>query len=319
MKLRLTLAVALLAVSAGAAAQYPEKPIRMIVPYPPGGSTDIVARLVGQKLSESLKQPVVIENRGGASGMIGVEAGARSPADGYTLTMTASGPHAINVSLFPKISYDPVKDFTPIALTAIYPLIMVVPQGSPAANVKEFVTWAKANPDKANFCSIGPGTPSHLAGELFASSAGVKMTHIPYKGSGPAIIDTIAGTCAVLFDSALSSGPHVKGGKLKALGVGTRERLASWPELPTIAESGMPGFEAYTWTALVAPAGTPKDVLARLSGEMAKVLASPEFREKMTSQGAIAGNMTPEQFSAFADSEIRKWGKVIRDGNIKAD
>jgi tripartite-type tricarboxylate transporter receptor subunit TctC len=319
MKLRLTLAVALLALSAGAAAQYPEKPIRMIVPYPPGGSTDIVARLIGQKLSESLKQPVVVENRGGASGMIGVEAGARSPADGYTLTMTASGPHAINVSLFPKISYDPVKDFTPIALTAIYPLIMVVPAGSPAANVKEFVTWAKANPDKANFCSIGPGTPSHLAGELFASSAGVKMTHIPYKGSGPAIIDTIAGTCAVLFDSALSSGPHVKGGKLKALGVGTKERLASWPELPTIAESGMPGFEAYTWTALVAPAGTPKDVLARLSGEMAKVLASPEFREKMTSQGAIAGNMTPEQFSAFADSEIRKWGKVIRDGNIKAD
>jgi tripartite-type tricarboxylate transporter receptor subunit TctC len=319
MKRCLALGVALLTLSAAAAAQYPERPIRMIVPYPPGGSTDIVARLVGQKLSESLRQPVVIENRGGASGMIGVEAGARSPADGYTLTMTASGPHAINVSLFPKITYDPVKDFTPIALTAIYPLIMVVPAGSPAANVKDFVAWAKANPDKANYCSIGPGTPSHLAGELFASSAGVKMTHIPYKGSGPAIIDTIAGTCAVLFDSALSSGPHVKAGKLKALGVGTRERLGSWPELPTIAESGMPGFEAYTWTALVAPAGTPKDVVAKLSAEMTKVLASPEFREKMTSQGAIAGNMTPEQFSAFADSEIRKWGKVIRDGNIKAD
>jgi tripartite-type tricarboxylate transporter receptor subunit TctC len=319
MKLRLALGIALLTLSAVAPAQYPERPIRMIVPYPPGGSTDIVARLVGQKLSDSLKQPVVIENRGGASGMIGVEAGARSPADGYTLTMTASGPHAINVSLFPKISYDPVKDFTPIALTAIYPLIMVVPAGSPAANVKDFVAWAKANPDKANYCSIGPGTPSHLAGELFASSAGMKMTHIPYKGSGPAIIDTIAGTCAVLFDSALSSGPHVKAGKLKALGVGTRERLGSWPELPTIAESGMPGFEAYTWTALVAPAGTPKDVVARLSAEMTRVLASPEFREKMTSQGAIAGNMTPEQFSAFADSEIRKWGKVIRDGNIKAD
>ena len=319
MKSPLALAATLLALSAAAAAQYPEKPIRMIVPYPPGGSTDIVARLVGQKLSDSLKQPVVVENRGGASGMIGVEAGARSPADGYTLVMTASGPHAINVSLFPKISYDPVKDFTPVALTAVYPLIMVVPAGSPAANVKDFVAWAKANPDKANFCSIGPGTPSHLAGELFASSAGVKMTHIPYKGSGPAIVDTIAGTCAVLFDSALSSGPHVKGGKLKALGVGTKERLASWPDLPTVAESGMPGFEAYTWTALVAPAGTPKDVVARLHTEMSKVLSSAEFREKMTAQGAIAGNMTPEQFSAFADSEIRKWGKVIRDGNIKAD
>jgi tripartite-type tricarboxylate transporter receptor subunit TctC len=319
MKLRLALGIALLTLSAGAAAQYPEKPIRMIVPYPPGGSTDIVARLIGQKLSGSLRQPVVIENRGGASGMIGVEAGARSPADGYTLLMTASGPHTINVSLFPKISYDPVKDFTPIALTAVYPLIMVVPQNSPSGNVKDFIAWAKANPDKANYCSIGPGTPSHLAGALFASMAGVAMTHIPYKGSGPALIDTIAGTCAVLFDSALSSGPHVKAGKLKALGVGTGERLPSWPDLPTIAESGMPGFEAYTWTALVVPAGTPKDIVAKLQAQTASVIGSSEFREKMTSQGAIAGNMTPEQFSAFAEGEIRKWGKVIRDGNIKAD
>jgi tripartite-type tricarboxylate transporter receptor subunit TctC len=319
MKLRLALGIAWLTLSAGAAAQYPEKPIRMIVPYPPGGSTDIVARLIGQKLSGSLRQPVVIENRGGASGMIGVEAGARSPADGYTLLMTASGPHTINVSLFPKISYDPVKDFTPIALTAVYPLIMVVPQNSPSGNVKDFIAWAKANPDKANYCSIGPGTPSHLAGALFASMAGVAMTHIPYKGSGPALIDTIAGTCAVLFDSALSSGPHVKAGKLKALGVGTGERLPSWPDLPTIAESGMPGFEAYTWTALVVPAGTPKDIVAKLQAQTASVVGSSEFREKMASQGAIAGNMTPEQFSAFAEGEIRKWGKVIRDGNIKAD
>jgi tripartite-type tricarboxylate transporter receptor subunit TctC len=319
MKLRLALGIAWLTLSAGAAAQYPEKPIRMIVPYPPGGSTDIVARLIGQKLSGSLRQPVMIENRGGASGMIGVEAGARSPADGYTLLMTASGPHTINVSLFPKISYDPVKDFTPIALTAVYPLIMVVPQNSPSGNVKDFIAWAKANPDKANYCSIGPGTPSHLAGALFASMAGVAMTHIPYKGSGPALIDTIAGTCAVLFDSALSSGPHVKAGKLKALGVGTGERLPSWPDLPTIAESGMPGFEAYTWTALVVPAGTPKDIVAKLQAQTASVIGSSEFREKMTSQGAIAGNMTPEQFSAFAEGEIRKWGKVIRDGNIKAD
>jgi tripartite-type tricarboxylate transporter receptor subunit TctC len=317
---KIAIALALGALTPLAAlADYPEKPIKIIVPYPPGGSTDTVTRLIGQKLSESLKQPVVVENRGGASGMIGADAVAKSAPDGYTLLMTGSGPHVINVSLFPKIPYDPVKDFSPVALTAVYPLMMVVPASSPATNVNEFITWAKANKGKVNYCSIGPGTPSHLAGELFASRAGVEMTHIPYKGSGPALVDTMAGVCSVLFDSALSSGPHVKGGKLRALGVGTKERMASWPELPTIAEAGLPEFEVYTWTALMAPAGTPKPVITKLHAEVNKVLASPDFQEKLVAQGAIPGSGSVEQLVAFTDAEIRKWGKVIHDGNIKPD
>lgn len=206
--LRLMLIVLASVFALPALAQYPNKPVKIVVPYPPGGSTDIVARLIGQKLQESWKQPVVVENKGGASGMIGTELVARSPADGYTLLMAGSGPQSVNVSLFPKIAYDPVKDFSPITLVVSLPLLMVAPTSLPASNAREFIAWARENKGKANYCSIGPGTPSHLAGELFKSMTGADMAHIPYKGSGPAIIDTIGGVCSVLFDSALSSGPH---------------------------------------------------------------------------------------------------------------
>ncbi|MEI2417424.1 tripartite tricarboxylate transporter substrate binding protein [Orrella sp. JC864] len=301
---------------AHAADDYPSKPVRIVVPYPAGGSTDTITRLLGQALAQRWGQPVVVENRGGASGMIGTDEVARAKPDGYTLLMNGSGPHTVNVSLFENISYDPVKDFEPIIQTTTLPLLMVVPASSPHRDVQAFVGWAKANAGKVNYCSIGPGSPSHLAAELFKSSAGVEMTHVPYKGSGPALVDTIGGVCHVLFDSALSAGPHVKSGKLRALAIGTEQRAASWPDTPTVAESGVPGFSAYSWTALFAPAGTPEAVLRKIQKDAAEVLASPEITERLQAQGALPGGGSSAQLAAFVDSEIAKWAKVIKDGNI---
>lgn len=301
------------------AADWPQKQVKIVVPYPPGGTTDIVTRMIAKGLSEAWKQPVVVENRGGASGIIGTEVVMKAPADGYTLLSTGSGPHVVNVSLFPKIPYDPVKDFEPVGVVITIPLLMVAPTNAPYSNVTEFVDWARRNRDKVNYCSIGAGSPSHLAAELFKSMAKVDMTHVAHKGSGPAIVDTIAGTCQVLFDSAVSSGPHVRNGKLKALAIGTADRLPTWPTVPTVAESGVPGFNAYTWGAMLAPAGTPKPVVAKINAEMMRVLASDEVREALAAQGGIPGRGTPADLAAFTDQEIAKWAKVIRDGNIKPD
>ena len=300
-------------------AQYPNKPIKIVVPYPPGGSTDVVARLIGQKLQESWKQPVVVENRAGASGMIGTDLVAKSAPDGYTLLLAASGPQAVNISLFPKIPYDPVKDFVPITLVVTLPLLMVAPASLPANNAREFIAWVRANKDKANYCSIGPGTPSHLAGELFKSMTGADVAHIPYKGSGPALIDTMGGVCSVLFDSALSSGPHVRSGKLKVLATGSKSRLNSWPDVPTLSESGLPGYDAYSWGALLAPAGTPKDIVVKLQAEVSRILALPDIKQKLEAQGANAEGGSSEQLATLIQTEIVKWSKVIKDGNIKAD
>lgn len=306
-------------VAAAQAPEYPGKPIRIVVPYPPGGTTDIITRVLAKGMSETWKQPVLVENRGGASGIIGTEIVAKAPGDGYTLLSTGSGPHVVNVSLFPKIPYDPVKDFEPIGVVLTIPLLMVAPANAPYSTVTEFIDWAKKNRDKANYCSIGPGSPSHLAAELFKSMAGLQLTHVPYKGSGPAIVDTIGGTCPVLFDSAVSSGPQARSGKLKVLAIGTTERVPSWPGVPTVAESGVPGFNAYTWGAMLAPAGTPKAIVARVNAEMMRILATPEVREMLASQGATPGTGTPEDLARFANEEIAKWAKVIRDGNIKAE
>jgi tripartite-type tricarboxylate transporter receptor subunit TctC len=313
----LLLAGALFAAAAQSA--YPDKPIRIIVPYPPGGTTDLLTRLIGQKLSESLKQPVVVDNRAGGAAMIGSEIAAKSPPDGYTLLSTGAGPHVINVSLFSKIPYDPVRDFAPVTLMSINPLLMVVPASSPFTTAQEFIAWARDNKAKANYCSIGPGSPSHLAAELFKGMAGVDMTHIPYSGSGPALTATIGGVCSVLFDSVLSAGPHVKSGKLKVLATGNKQRLASWPQVPTLAESGLPGFEAFTWGALLAPAGTPPEVVSRLQAETARIMALPEVRQKIEDMGALPGGGSSADLDAFTRSEISKWAKVIKDGNIKPD
>ncbi len=302
------------------AQQFPDKPIRWIVPYPPGGSTDILTRIVAQKMHENWGQPVVVDNRGGASGIIGVEAAAKAPADGYTLLMTASGPHAINPSLFPKLPYDPVKNFAPLTLTAKLPMLLLVHPSVPANSVTDLIAFIKSQKGKAVFASIGNGTPSHLAMELFKDMAGVEMTHIPYKGSGPALVALVGGQEApMMFDSVLSSVGHVKSGKLKAVAVSTAERLPALPDIPTVAESGLPGFDAYTWTAAVAPAGVPPERLAKLSQELIRILNLPDVREKIAGQGAIPGGITPKEFAAFADSEIEKWGKVIRAANVRAD
>jgi tripartite-type tricarboxylate transporter receptor subunit TctC len=305
--------------AATAQAAYPDKPIRIIVPYPPGGTTDLLTRLIGQKLSDSLKQPVVVDNRAGGAAMIGSDLAAKSAPDGYTLLSTGAGPHVINVSLFPKIPYDPVRDFAPVTLMSINPLLMVVPASAPFNTAQEFVAWARDNKSKANYCSIGLGSPSHLAAELFKSMAGVEMTHIPYVGSGPALTATIGGVCSVLFDSVLSAGPHVKSGKLKVLATGNKERLASWPSVPTLVESGLPTFEAFTWGALLAPAGTPPDIVAKLQVEMARIFAMPDVRQKIEDMGALPGGGTSAELDTFTRAEIRKWAKVIKDGNIKPE
>jgi tripartite-type tricarboxylate transporter receptor subunit TctC len=306
-------------VSVSAAAAWPEKSIRIVVPYPPGGTTDILTRLVAQKLSDSFKQPVVVDNRAGGAAMIGSDIVAKAAPDGYTLLSTGAGPHIINVSLFPKIPYDPLKDFAPITLMSINPLLMVVPANLPVNTAQEFITWARENKDKANYCSIGAGSPSHLAAELFKSMAGVEMTHIPYAGSGPAIIATIGGVCSVLFDSVLSSGPHVKAGKLKVLATGNKQRLPSWPNVPALAEVGLAGYEAFTWGALLAPAGTPPEIVAKVQAEMAKIFGLPEVRQKVEELGALPGGGSSAELDAFGRAELRKWAKVIKDGNIKPE
>jgi tripartite-type tricarboxylate transporter receptor subunit TctC len=300
-----------------AAGPYPDKPVRIVVPYPAGGSTDILTRLLAKGLTARWGQSVVVDNRGGASGIIGTEVAARSDPDGYTLLMNGSGPHTVNVSLFEKLPYNPVRDFSPIVLGMTIPLLMVAPANAPYKDVKSFIAWAKTNRGTANFCSIGPGSPSHLAGELFKSMAGLpELTHVPYKGSGPAIIDTIAGTCNVMFDAALSSGPQVKSGKLKVLAIGTEQRDPTWPGTPTVSESGLPGFSAYTWSALFAPAGTPPATVKKIQMDADAVLRSTEVRTALAEQGAQAGGGTSEELAKFVDSEIAKWGKVVKEGHV---
>ncbi|MBP3979543.1 tripartite tricarboxylate transporter substrate binding protein [Acidovorax sp. JG5] len=298
---------------------YPNKPIKIIVPYPPGGSADILARDIGQRLSAAWSQPVVIENRGGAAGMTGTQAAARSPADGYTLMLTASGPQAIAPSLYPKPGYDPIKDFAPVVLTSRYPLLMVAPANAPYSDTKQFIEWATRNKGKVNYCSIGPGSPSNLAGELFKSMAGIEMTHIPYKGSAQALTDLIGGVCNLMFDSVATSGPQVKGGKIKALAISTPERAASWPSVPTVSESGVPGFSAITWAALFAPASTPEPIVQKLNAEVGRILASPEVRGRLDAQGGLVGGGTPAELRSFNEAEIRKWAKIIKDNGITAE
>ncbi|MBK8323017.1 MAG: tripartite tricarboxylate transporter substrate binding protein [Betaproteobacteria bacterium] len=311
---------ALLVIAGNAVADtYPNKAVRWIVPYPPGGSTDILTRLVAQKMQEAWGQPVVIENRGGASGIIGVEAAAKSPPDGYTLLMTANGPHAINPTLFESLPYDPLKSFDQITLVAKLPMLLLAHPSVPASNVKELIAWIKSQPGATSYASIGNGTPSHLAMEMFKQMADLQLTHIPYKGSGPALAAALGGQeTLIMFDSVLSSSGHVKAGKLKAIAVSTAERLPTMPEVPTVSESGLAGFDAYTWTAAVAPAGVPKDRLDKISKEMVRILNLPDVREKIAGQGAIPGGNSPKELTEFVGVEIAKWGKVVKAAKVRA-
>jgi tripartite-type tricarboxylate transporter receptor subunit TctC len=298
---------------------WPSKPVRIIVPYPPGGPTDIVARLVGQRLSERLKQPFVIENRAGAGGNLGAEAAAKSPADGYTLLLGTTA-HAINPSLFKSLGYDIRKDFVPIALLTSIPLVLVVPAASPAATVADVVALAKSKGGGLPYASSGNGQSTHLAAELFAAMAGAPMTHVPYKGSAPALTDLAGGQVALMFDTMLSAMPQVKAGRLKAIAVTSAVRAPSAPELPTVAEAaGLAGYEATAWNALFAPAGTPPEASAALAAAVAEVLAEPETRQRFAADGAIAGSGTPAALGAFLGREIDKWRGVVQRANVKVD
>ena len=315
------LALAALAVTApGVQAQtWPAKPVRIVVPYPPGGPTDIVARLVGQRLSDKLGQPFVIDNRAGAGGNIGAEAVAKAPADGYTLLLGTTA-HAINPSLFKSLGYDIQKDFVPLALLTSIPLVLVVPASSPAGTVADVVALAKSKGGGLPYGSSGNGQSTHLAAEMFASMAGAPMTHVPYKGSAPALTDLAGGQVALMFDTMLSAMPQVKAGRLKAIAVTSAARAPSAPDVPTVAEAtGLAGYEATAWNGLFAPAGTPPQVSALLARAVAEVLAEPETRQRFAADGAIAGSGTPAEFGGFVRREIDKWRGVVQRANVKVD
>src|SRR5882672_8019741 len=312
-------ALAALAISAAHAEVYPAKPIRMIVAYPPGGGTDIVGRMVAQKLGETLGQSVLVENRGGASGNIGTELAARAVPDGYTILMGNVAPNAINVSLFRNLPFDPVADFAPVTLVASTPNILVVHPAIPARTVKEVIALAKAKPGTLNFASAGVGSSSHLAGELFRILAGAEIVHVPYKGAGPAMVDVLSGQVQLYFATMPAAMPHVKSGKLVPIAVTSARRSQALPEIPTLAESGVPGYEASTWYGLLAPAHAPDATVARLHDGVAKILGERALREKLADQGFEPVGGSPQEFATYIKSEIAKWGKVIRDAGIRPE
>lgn len=305
------------AAAAWAQPRYPERPVRIIVPSTPAGVLDNVARALALRLADRLGQPIVIENKGGAGGNIGAEAAARSPADGYTLFIGFNATHGANLALFGKLAYDPVADFAPISLLAAVPNIISVHPAVSVNSLAELVALARSQPGKLSYASSGNGTSTHLAAELFKAAAGIDLLHIPYKGSSPAVADVIAGQVPVLVDSVSSSTAHVKAGKLKALATTSPKRLAVLPDLPTVAESGYPGFHSTAWVGLLAPAGTPRPVIERLHAAVVAVMALPETRDRMSAFGAEITTSTPEEFAAHIHSEMARLGKVIRDAKIK--
>ena len=299
-----------------ALAQYPNKPIKMIVPYPPGGPTDVQARVVAQKLGEQLGQSVVIENRAGAGGMLGSKVVAQSTPDGYTLVMGASGPHALGPLMAKEPPYDPIREFTPISLVSYSPLMLVVSPKVQARSVKELIDLAKQKPGSLNYGSFGNGTMAHLAGELFNSMAGVKVTHVPYKGSAPAMVALLGGEIDLMFDTVITALPHVKAGKLNALAVTKGSRSSAAPEMPTVAEAALPGFEAVSWIGLMGPAGMPADVVERLSNEMVKALADPSVRERLQAAGAEPVGSSHKEFAEKMKSELARWEPVVKAAGL---
>ena len=316
----LALAAAAAALPLGAAAQaYPTKPITIVVPFAAGGTTDILARVIGQALGKELGQSVIVDNRAGAGGNIGAALAAKAPADGYTLLMGTVGTHAINQSLYKKLPFDPVKDFAPLTRVAMVPNLLVANPTKPYKNVKELIAYAQANPRKVNFGSSGSGSSIHLSGELFNSLAKVDMVHVPYRGSSPAVTDLLGGQIDIMFDNMPSAIQHVRSGKLRPLAVTTAKRSAELPEVPTVAEAGVPGYEATSWFGMFAPAATPAPIVARLNGALVKVLGDAEVKKKLSEQGAEAHAEKPEQFAEFIRSESAKWSKVVKDSGASAD
>jgi tripartite-type tricarboxylate transporter receptor subunit TctC len=314
----LTLAASVLAALPAWAQTYPAKPVKIIVPFAAGGPADIYARFLGQRLSESLGQPFVVEDRPGAGSVIGTDAVAKSPPDGYTLLMM-SNTHTTNESLIPKKPFELMRDFVPVAPVNYSDLVMVVHPSVPANTLKEFIALAKEKSKSLNYASSGPGTPYHMAGELFKAMAGVDIVHVPYKGSSGARTDILGGQVQMMFDAIPTMAPNVRSGKVKALGTSGVARSTVLPEVPTIAEAGVPGYEATIWLGVMAPAGTPKPVADRLNAEIAKIVNSPEVKDAWAKQGAVPMTMTPDQFDKYLRADIEKWAKVVKISGAKVD
>ena len=304
--------------AASAQSAYPAKPIRLIVPYPPGGSTDIAARVVGEQISQSLGQRFVVDNRPGAGGNIGMQLAATSDPDGYTVVVGTTA-HAINMTLFKDLSYDTVKDFEPIALLTEVPLMLVVNPSVKAQTVADLIALAKQEPGSLDVASSGNGQSTHLAAELFNAMAGVKMTHVPYKGSAPAITDVVAGHVQLMFDTVMSALPHVQAGKLRALAVTSAKRAPVVPDVPTIAEAALPGYEAIAWNGLFAPVGTPRAIIDQLNAETVKAVQSDAVIKQFASMGATARPTTPDEFASYVRNEVTKWAKVVNESGAKIE
>jgi len=302
-----------------AAQPYPSKPVRLVVPFPPGGSLDNAARLIAQKLTETWGQSVVVENKPGAGGNIGADMVAKSPPDGYTILLGALSTHAVNPSLYKTMPYDAAKDFAPITLVAITPNVLVVNASSPVQNVKEFFAYTKANPGKLSFGSGSIGSGGHLAGELYKVETGTDSVHVPFKGGAPATQALLAGDTQFMFDNLANAMAQVKGGKLRALAVTTAKRSPLAPELPTMAEAGLPGFDISTWFGLFAPAGTPKDIVAKWNADVTKILNAPDVRARFIADGAEPAPTTPEQFAQFIAAELTKYARIVKASGAKVD
>jgi len=308
-----------IAFSVQAQETYPSKPVRIIVQFTPGTSTDIIGRLIAQKLTEAWGQPVIVDNRPGAGAVIGTEAAAKSPADGYTMVMAVSSAFGINPGLVPNLPYDVMRDFALITNIVFTPQTLLVPANSPAKSMKELIALAKAKPGALNYGSLGSGSTSHLTMELFRSTTGIQITHVPYKGSPPAYTDLFSGNIQMMFDAVPAVIPHAKSGKLLALAVGSSTRSPFLPDVPTVAESGYPGFEAVGWIGLAAPIKTPDAILNKINADVVKILATADMKERLAGLGVTPEGGTRAQFTAFVRNEIAKWSKLIKDANIKAD
>ena len=317
--LRALLVIGTAAVALPAHAQpFPSKPLRVVVPFPPGGGVDLTARIVGQKMAELVGQPVVIENRAGAAGTIGAEFVAKGSPDGHLVLVAGPGSVAVAPLLFPKLGYDPLRDLAPVTMLVTMPFIVVAHPSIPVRNARELIAWAKANPGRVNMASGGAGTGQHLAGELFNLMAGIKVVHVPYKGTAPAIADIIGGHADLTFSDP-SVLPLVKAGKLKVIGVSGTSRYEALPDAPVIADTGLPGFDALNWYPMMAPGGTPKEIITRLNAEAIRALAAPEVREKLLAQGLVPTPMTPEQLGRFIRNDLERWSKVVKAASIRLD
>ncbi|HSN41035.1 MAG TPA: tripartite tricarboxylate transporter substrate binding protein [Burkholderiales bacterium] len=311
---------AVFALAVGSAeAQYPGKPIKLIVPSSPGSGPDIMARAIGQRLAQAWGQPVVIDNRPGAGGSIGSEAAAKSPPDGYTLIMGNAGSHAVNASLYKRLAYDPVRDFAPVTLVSSAPNILIVHPSLPVRSVKELIALAKARPGELSFGSGGNGSTAHLSGEMFRTLAGISIVHVPYKGAPAAVLGVVTGEISLAILNLPPALPHVRSGKLKALGVSTARRSAAVPDLPTIAEAGLPGYEATAWYGVLAPAGTPREIVMKLNGEIVNGLRTSEMKKRITADGGEVVGSTPEEFAAVMKTDIAKWARVVKASGARID